>query len=83
MTPRVAPRPDLGYGHLSHPLLGRLVEDTATGEIGVLRAVTREKHSAPGWVTVEPATVVYRAWLCPVGGGTEWTTSPDAIRAAE
>ncbi|MFC8856840.1 hypothetical protein ACFT5D_27730 [Streptomyces sp. NPDC057144] len=54
--------------HRSHRWLGRVVEDTATGRKGILRAV------APDIDT--PRTV---AWLAPVGGGREWTTAPGAL----
>ncbi|MEU1266692.1 hypothetical protein ABZ473_32440 [Streptomyces cellulosae] len=54
--------------HKPHRLIGRLVRDTLSGRIGVLRAI------APDGDTTEPA-----AWLIPEGGGTEWTTTPRSI----
>ncbi|ULR48400.1 hypothetical protein [Streptomyces deccanensis] len=49
--------------HRDHPWLGRMVEDTATGRRGRLRAVAPDGE--------EPTPV---AWLLPEGGGREWTT---------
>ncbi|MBX7555382.1 hypothetical protein K1Y78_47705 [Streptomyces sp. tea 10] len=54
--------------HRDHRWLGRVVEDTATGRRGTLRAIAPEGTS--------PCPV---AWLLPEGGGTEWTTDPDAL----
>lgn len=54
--------------HRSHEWLGRVVEDTATGRTGTLRAI------APDTDNPRPL-----AWLAPVGGGREWTTAPAAL----
>ncbi|GHG04134.1 hypothetical protein ACFFSH_39010 [Streptomyces filamentosus] len=54
--------------HRHHRWLGRDVEDTTTGRRGILRAIAPE-GDAPG----------LRAWLLPVGGGTEWTTEISAL----
>lgn len=54
--------------HEPHRLIGRLVRDTLSGRIGLLRAI------APDGDAPEPA-----AWLIPEGGGTEWTTPPQSI----
>ncbi|GAB2881715.1 hypothetical protein [Streptomyces mayteni] len=58
----------LGLGHVSHPLIGQRVVDTATGRTGTLRAICPESDDAP------PV-----AWLSPPGGGREWTTATEAI----
>lgn len=58
--------------HHTHPLLGRLVRDTASGRSGVLQAI------APDGDTPQPV-----AWLRPPGGGTEWTTSLRALIPAD
>jgi hypothetical protein len=57
-----------GMLHRDHPWLGRTVEDTTTGRRGILRAI------APDGDRPQPV-----AWLLPEGGGTEWTTDPDAL----
>jgi hypothetical protein len=67
---------DLGLAHESHALLGRLVLDTRSGRIGILRAVVWEK---PAYGRRRRR----RAWLRPEGGGVEWTTAPEAIRAVD
>ncbi|MCZ9349063.1 hypothetical protein NGM36_04505 [Streptomyces mutabilis] len=54
--------------HRSHRWIGRVVEDTATGRTGILRAI------APDTDDSRPV-----AWLAPVGGGLEWTTAPSAL----
>ncbi|MGW4149292.1 hypothetical protein [Streptomyces albogriseolus] len=54
--------------HQRHRLIGRLVRDTLSRQIGVLRAI------APDGDAPEPV-----AWLIPEGGGTEWTTTPRSI----
>ncbi|MEU9111842.1 hypothetical protein AB0D04_08640 [Streptomyces sp. NPDC048483] len=72
----------LGLGHCKHPLLGRAVLDTATGRVGVLRAIAPEPNGVqfvPSRGLLEAPPV---AWLAPEGGGTEWTTDPDEIEAA-
>jgi hypothetical protein len=56
-------RKDLGLLHLSHHWLDRMVTDTATGQRGELRAIAPD-------LAEEPV-----AWLRPVRGGREWTTS--------
>ncbi|MGP3968936.1 hypothetical protein [Streptomyces sp. 6N223] len=61
----------LGLLHEAHPLLGRLVLDTSSGRIGVLRAVVRDDASR--------RAARRRAWLRPEGGGVEWATDPEAI----
>jgi hypothetical protein len=65
-----------GWGHRSHALVGRQVEDVATGKIGMLRAVVDTDvptHTGlPRRVTL--------AFLAPPGGGLEWTTSPTNVR---
>lgn len=74
-------RKDLGtgLGHQEHPLLGRLVVDTATGRTGVLRAIAPEQIEGPGG----RARSVTRAWCAPAGGGREWTVPPDRIAEAK
>ncbi|MGW2952853.1 hypothetical protein [Streptomyces eurythermus] len=57
-----------GLLHHSHPWTGREVEDTLTGRRGILRALAPDGDS--------PRPV---AWLRPPGGGTEWTTGPEAL----
>ncbi|WP_372412046.1 hypothetical protein [Streptomyces luteireticuli] len=69
---------DLGLGHQAHPLLGRLVVDTATDRTGVLRAVAPEQVEGPGG----RSRMVTRAWLAPEHGGREWTAPVDRITAA-
>ncbi len=66
------------YGHEKHPLLGRAVEDLASGQCGTLRAVV---------ITEVPThsgrhAKVRLAYIAPPGGGLEWTTSPANIREA-
>lgn len=63
---------DGGLLHQHHRLLGRLVRDTVHDRIGVLQAI------APDVDTTTPL-----AWLRPSGGGTEWTTPPQAIVPAD
>lgn len=70
----------IDMGHQSHPLLGQLVADTEHGgQIGVLRAVAPDVDD----IRLEPVFKVPVtppvAWLRPAAGGTEWTTSLDAI----
>ncbi|MFD9380113.1 hypothetical protein ACFWBH_32150 [Streptomyces sp. NPDC059999] len=54
-------------GHERHPLVGRLVRDTASGVEGRLMAVVREElpsHTGtPRWIR--------RAYIRPRGGGVE------------
>ncbi|WP_406509065.1 hypothetical protein [Streptomyces sp. NBC_00212] len=54
---------DLGLLHESHLWLGQIVTDTATERHGELRAIAPDLAAQPV------------AWLRPVGGGREWTTS--------
>jgi hypothetical protein len=63
----------LGLGHESHPLLGTLVVDTASGRVGILRAIVQDDPRRRAGLR--------RAWLRPEGGGVEWTTDPDAVKA--
>ncbi|GAA0379900.1 hypothetical protein [Streptomyces blastmyceticus] len=69
---------DLGLGHREHPLLGRLIVDTATGRTGILRAIAPEQVEG-----IRGSRMVTRAWCAPVGGGLEWTVSPDRIAEAK
>lgn len=57
-----------GLMHRSHPWLGHLVTDSATGRRGILRAIAPEGTA--------PAPV---AWLAPRRGGIEWTTAPENL----
>ncbi|MEU9476146.1 hypothetical protein [Streptomyces sp. NPDC048191] len=57
-----------GLMHRSHPWLGHLVTDSATGRRGILRAIAPEDTG--------PAPV---AWLAPRRGGIEWTTAPENL----
>ncbi|WP_241740782.1 hypothetical protein [Streptomyces sp. L2] len=57
-----------GLMHRSHPWLGHLVTDSATGRRGILRAI------APEDTTPTPV-----AWLAPRRGGIEWTTAPENL----
>ncbi|MCW8383953.1 hypothetical protein [Streptomyces justiciae] len=68
MTPRAEP---LGLMHRSHQWLGRKVTDTASGRVGILRAIAPDESGR------------MRAWLAPVGGGREWTTAPGALAHPE
>ena len=75
---------DLGLGHRAHPLLGRLVVDTATGRSGILRAIcpepdTRHAYADP---VPRPGSGQPVAWIAPLGGGREWTAAPDAVAEA-
>ncbi|MFJ7242979.1 hypothetical protein ACIQWB_38505 [Streptomyces olivaceus] len=54
--------------HRSHEWIGQVVEDTATGRTGILRAIAPD--------TDAPRLL---AWLAPVGGGREWTTDPSML----
>jgi hypothetical protein len=54
--------------HRSHPWLGHLVTDSATGRRGILRAI------APEGTASTPV-----AWLAPRRGGIEWTTAPENL----
>ncbi|MHA6757125.1 hypothetical protein [Streptacidiphilus sp. PAMC 29251] len=65
-----------GWGHRQHPLLGRQVEDVATGKLGTLRAVVDTDVPTH---TGRPRTVTL-AFVAPHGGGQEWTTSPTNVR---
>lgn len=67
------------------PRVGELALDTATGRVGILRAVNewedpatyvrrRQEASAYG-----PPKGVLTAWLHPVKGGCEWTTDPKNV----
>ncbi|MGW4781464.1 hypothetical protein ACWEPA_33000 [Streptomyces filamentosus] len=56
--------------HQKHRWLGREVEDTVTGRRGILTAVAPD----PADPRARPL-----AWLRPLGGGTEWTTTPAAL----
>ncbi|MEV5506809.1 hypothetical protein [Streptomyces orinoci] len=61
-------------------LVGELVNDEATGRIGVLTALDDE------WT--DPAAPRHQrrvqrvAFIRPVGGGREWTTHPELVRQA-
>ncbi|MCC5474546.1 hypothetical protein [Streptomyces barringtoniae] len=57
-----------GLMHRSHPWLGHMVTDSATGRRGILRAI------APEGTTPAPV-----AWLAPRRGGIEWTTAPEYL----
>ncbi|SEM69816.1 hypothetical protein [Streptacidiphilus jiangxiensis] len=73
-TARPRPRADT-LGHTLHPLIGRRVEDVASGRTGTLRAVVNTPTRTPiGTRTVR------LAYLLPDGGGVEWTTDPDNLR---
>ncbi|WP_181788956.1 hypothetical protein [Streptomyces phytophilus] len=74
----------LGLGHERHPLLGKLVLDRTSGRTGVLRAICPEPETHRVWSTPVLRQVAgpRMAWLVPVGGGVEWTTTPDAIEEA-
>jgi hypothetical protein len=61
----------LGLLHEAHPLLGKLVMDTGSGRIGILRAIVRDNAGR--------GTARRRAWLRPEGGGVEWAADPEAI----
>ena len=50
------------------PPRGRLVRDTATDRVGVVMDVFYEGD--------RPVQI----WLRPVGGGQEWTTSPEYLQ---
>ncbi|MFD3326790.1 hypothetical protein [Streptomyces sp. NPDC058701] len=66
----------LGSIHENHPLLGSLVRDIASGTEGELVAVVREEvptHRGSCWSR--------RAYIRPVGGGTELPTALDNIEA--
>ena len=74
MTARPQPRAET-FGHISHPLIGRRVEDVASGRVGTLRAVV--DTSVP---THTGSRVVRLAYLLPAGGGVEWTAAPSNLR---
>ncbi|MEU9440794.1 hypothetical protein AB0D42_07675 [Streptomyces sp. NPDC048304] len=57
-----------GLMHRSHPWLGQLVTDSASGRRGILRAL------APEGTALTPV-----AWLAPPRGGIEWTTAPENL----
>ncbi|WP_042424497.1 hypothetical protein [Streptacidiphilus anmyonensis] len=65
------------FGHHRHPLLGRTVEDTATGRTGTLRAVMDTQL-----IGNHGTRTVKLAYVLPPGGGVEWTTEPGNIKAA-
>ncbi|MGP3691193.1 hypothetical protein ACTVZO_42110 [Streptomyces sp. IBSNAI002] len=63
-------------GHEDHPLIGQLVRDIASGTEGILQAVVREAlptHTGR-------ACPVRLAYIRPIGGGTELTTSVDNLQ---
>ncbi|WP_367137069.1 MULTISPECIES: hypothetical protein [Streptomyces] len=68
-------RQDLGLGHQEHPLIGRLVLDSVTGRMGILRAVAPEDNGHGQWTV--------RGWLAPPAGGREWTAPVDRITEAK
>lgn len=78
------PERELGLAHRSHPLLGCPVIDTATGRTGILRAICPEPTDDAAYArqVLRPGNGPLMAWLAPIAGGCEWTTPPDAIRAA-
>ncbi|AWN24815.1 hypothetical protein [Streptomyces sp. NEAU-S7GS2] len=77
-TPSTQP---LGWRHLDHPLLGRLVVDHAHDDrIGVLRAIASDMDGPNVKLRIPDTPPV--AWLAPKSGGREWNTDPDAIEAA-
>ncbi|TDC25407.1 hypothetical protein E1265_07050 [Streptomyces sp. 8K308] len=67
---------DIGLGHRDHPLLGHVVLDTETNRTGILRALCPELPDGGAPDLREQMM----AWLAPLNGGREWTTSPAAIR---
>ncbi|MEU9798565.1 hypothetical protein [Streptomyces sp. NPDC051000] len=66
-------------GHERHPLVGRLVRDTASGVEGRLMAVVREElpsHTGtPRWIR--------RAYIRPRGGGVERIADPADIEPVD
>jgi hypothetical protein len=67
-SPRGAAVTSTGLMHRSHPWLGQLVTDSASGRRGILRAI------APEGTALTPV-----AWLAPPRGGIEWTTAPENL----
>lgn len=78
----MGPGRDLGLGHRDHPLLGHTVVDTATGRIGILRAICPEPTDSEAYLkaALKPGDGPLRAWMSPLGGGPEWTTDLAAIQ---
>lgn len=74
----------LGLGHQDHPLIAHRVIDSASGRTGILRAICPEPDSAMTYMNAVAHRGAGRpvAWLAPIGGGREWTTTPDAIQEA-
>lgn len=63
------------------PKIGDRVTDTATGRVGILRAVEEWVDSSkPAWLRPPPRLM---AWLWPEGGGTEWMTEPENVEHAD
>ncbi|MHA4817164.1 hypothetical protein ACXZ65_22705 [Streptomyces aculeolatus] len=70
----------LGFGHRAHPWLGRRVVDKEHhGRIGVLRAVAPDVDDIRTEPLIPLPGTPPVAWLSPVRGGCEWTTSLSAI----
>lgn len=79
-----APAPAHSLGHHEHPLLGHPVIDTATGRVGILRAICPEQVQVSSHTAFPvSARSFMAAWLAPIGGGREWTTAPSAIQEAD
>jgi hypothetical protein len=55
---------------------GTVVRDLVTGLVGVLQDVTPYAEPRPEPL---PSSVQLLAFLRPVGGGREWTTTPDQL----
>lgn len=70
----------LGLGHRAHPWLGRQVVDREHGgRVGVLRAVAPDVDVIRTGPVIQVPRTPPVAWLAPLRGGCEWTTSLDAI----